>query len=107
MATCPHCRQAVEPTSLLVSAEAGAASRLEKIARLTRQEVIVLSVLNVSSPAAMSFHDIARDLYCGHDEPTDIHRSIYVVISRLRKKVFKLGVRIHLVPDVGYRIECI
>lgn len=107
VAICPCCHQTVAANDLLVSVDANRATRAEKSVHLTTHEAKVLYELKASAPKASSHERLAIAIYGYNDGPQDVSRAIYVLISRLRTKVWNLGVRITSIPEVGYRIELV
>lgn len=107
VAICPCCHQTVNASDLLVSTDTLIATRGEKQARLTASEARILHELKIASPKSVTHHDLSWALYGYDREPEHPMHSIYLIICRLRTKVWSMGVRVRAVKDVGYRIEIV
>lgn len=105
VAICPCCHQTVAPDTLLVSADANSASRGGLAVKLTPQEARVLCALHEASPSASHRDALICALYGYSDEPEDPMVVLRPIITRLRRKLEPLGVRIDAVINLGYRLD--
>lgn len=105
VAICPCCHQTVRDNEFLVSFETNQASRFGKDVALLPQEIFILKELNTAYPAAARHEALIYALYGYSRGPDDPKRVIHVVMSRLRKKLRPLHVKIHMATTQGYRLE--
>jgi DNA-binding response OmpR family regulator len=103
---CPCCGQSVQDGErLIVSLDANACSRMGTVVRLSRYQAVILHMLAESHPKPVLHDRLIMGVYGAAGGPPGDSNSFAVQITKLRRTVEHIGVRIENVHALGYRLR--